>query len=59
VELGEFSLRKASLDEVFLALTGDRADGGSRDGSGRRDDSGPLDDNDDVRELDELERCSR
>ena len=59
VELGEFSLRKASLDEVFLALTGERADGGSRDGSGRRDDSGPLDDNDDVRELDELERCSR
>ena len=59
VELGEFSLRKASLDEVFLALTGERADGGSRDGTGRRDDSGPLDDNDDVRELDELERCSR
>ena len=39
VELAEFSLRKASLDEVFLALTGGISD--------------------DVRELDELERCSR
>jgi oleandomycin transport system ATP-binding protein len=26
IELAEFTLRKASLDEVFLALTGRRAD---------------------------------
>jgi oleandomycin transport system ATP-binding protein len=44
VELAEFSLRKASLDEVFLALT-----------SAHRDGSDPRD----GRELDELERCSR
>jgi len=46
VDLAEFSLRKASLDEVFLALTGGRADGAPLDG-------------DDLRELDELERCAR
>jgi len=31
IELAEFALRKASLDEVFLALTGHRAEGTSHD----------------------------
>ena len=44
VELAEFTMRKASLDEVFLALTGDR------------DPAGPGDDNDEIREL---ERSAR
>jgi oleandomycin transport system ATP-binding protein len=44
VELAEFIMRKASLDEVFLALTGDR------------DPAGPGDDNDGIREL---ERSAR
>jgi oleandomycin transport system ATP-binding protein len=37
VELAEFTLRKASLDEVFLALTGDRpaAGPGSDDDNGK------------------------
>ena len=29
VELAEFTLRKASLDEVFLALTGDNRETGA------------------------------
>ena len=43
VELAEFTMRKASLDEVFLTLTGDR------------DPAGPGGDN----EIRELERSSR
>jgi len=39
IELAEFALRKSSLDEVFLGLTGDRSQ------------AGPFDDSDDVREL--------
>src|SRR5215468_4756623 len=44
VDLAEFTLRKASLDEVFLALTGDRSQ------------HEPADDHDPIREL---ERTSR
>jgi oleandomycin transport system ATP-binding protein len=44
VELAEFTLRKASLDEVFLALTGDR------------DQPGPGDHYDDTRELERSPR---
>jgi oleandomycin transport system ATP-binding protein len=44
VDLAEFTLRKASLDEVFLALTGDRSN------------DEPADDHDLIREL---ERTSR
>jgi len=44
VDLAEFTLRKASLDEVFLALTGDRSQ------------DEPADDHDLIREL---ERTSR
>jgi len=44
VDLAEFTLRKASLDEVFLALTGDRGQ------------DEPADDHDPIREL---ERTSR
>jgi oleandomycin transport system ATP-binding protein len=44
VDLAEFTLRKASLDEVFLALTGDRSQ------------DEPVDDHDVIREL---ERTSR
>jgi len=44
VDLAEFTLRKASLDEVFLALTGDRGQ------------DEPADDHDLIREL---ERTSR
>jgi oleandomycin transport system ATP-binding protein len=44
VELAEFALRKSSLDEVFLALTGDRSN------------PQPIDDIDELREL---ERSSR
>jgi oleandomycin transport system ATP-binding protein len=36
VELAEFTLRKASLDEVFLALTGDRPQAGAA-GAGEND----------------------
>ena len=44
VELAEFTLRKASLDEVFLGLTGDR------------DRPGPGNDYDDTRELERSPR---
>jgi oleandomycin transport system ATP-binding protein len=60
VDLAEFTLRKASLDEVFLGLTGDRA-------SGQAVDHGPADDdrpagNDHPQhdnEIRELERSPR
>jgi len=44
VELAEFALRKASLDEVFFALTGDRGQ------------DGPFDDSDEIRELERSPR---
>ena len=62
VELAEFTLRKASLDEVFLTLTGDRGQasaGVPAEPSGPAalaDFAGPADDCDDCREL---ERTSR
>ncbi len=47
IELAEFALRRASLDEVFLALTGHRADGGDADprgeGSAAADPDGEAD----------------
>jgi len=51
VDLAEFTLRKASLDEVFLALTGDRAPGqdgdrapGQERAPGQDSDRGPAGD---------------
>jgi oleandomycin transport system ATP-binding protein len=44
VELAEFALRKASLVEVFFALTGDRGQ------------DGPFDDSDEIRELERSPR---
>jgi oleandomycin transport system ATP-binding protein len=42
IELAEFSIRKSSLDEVFLTLTGHRAqDDAAHDGAAR-DDAGPY-----------------
>jgi oleandomycin transport system ATP-binding protein len=42
IELAEFSMRKSSLDEVFLTLTGHRAqDDAAQDGAAR-DDAGPY-----------------
>jgi oleandomycin transport system ATP-binding protein len=69
VDLAEFTLRKASLDEVFLALTGDRApaqDGGhvpAGDGpaagqsrAGGQGGTGPRQDDDEIRELERSPR---
>jgi len=68
VELAEFTLRKASLDEVFLALTGDRGPASAAHPAGPAGLAGraavgetaaptePADDRDDCREL---ERTSR
>jgi oleandomycin transport system ATP-binding protein len=56
VELAEFTLRKASLDEVFLALTGDRDQTRPAGPAGLAAPAEPADDRDDRREL---ERTSR
>ena len=64
VDLAEFTLRKASLDEVFLALTGDRAPGQDRDRgpaghhrpAGDPGQAGPRHDNDEIRELERSPR---
>jgi oleandomycin transport system ATP-binding protein len=57
VDLAEFTLRKASLDEVFLGLTGDRAPGqdGDHGPAGGQGHAGPQHDD----ELRELERSPR
>jgi oleandomycin transport system ATP-binding protein len=47
VELAGFNLRKASLDEVFLAITGDGATGGP---------AGPADETGEIRELERTAR---
>ena len=49
IELAEFTLRKPSLDEVFFALTGHRADSLSTEGSGPPDPPGKTP----TRELEE------
>jgi len=41
IELAEFTLRRASLDEVFFALTGHRPDGGQ---DGKQDSDRELED---------------
>src|SRR5262249_31820576 len=51
VDLAEFTLRKASLDEVFLALTGGRA---GDDGQ-----AGPQHAGDEIRELERSSRWPR
>jgi len=72
VDLAEFTLRKASLDEVFLALTGDRAPGEDGDRAPGQDrdrgpaghdrpagdpgQAGPRHDNDEIRELERSPR---
>jgi oleandomycin transport system ATP-binding protein len=53
VELAEFTLRKSSLDEVFLSLTGGRSQATPAPGNGAGEQPG---DNDEAREL---ERSSR
>ena len=54
VDLAEFTPRKASLDEVFLALTGNRAPG--QDGDRAPGQAGPQHDNDEIRELERSPR---
>ena len=64
VDLAEFTLRKASLDEVFLALTGGRAPGqenghgpAGHDGQdGDQGRAGLRQDNDEIRELERSPR---
>ena len=59
VELAEFTLRKASLDEVFLTLTGDRGQASpdvAVEPAVPAELAEPADDRDDCREL---ERTSR
>ena len=42
IELAEFALRRASLDEVFLALTGHRAEEDSSDEAGKGEQAAPA-----------------
>jgi oleandomycin transport system ATP-binding protein len=42
IELAEFALRRASLDEVFLALTGHRAEEESSDEAGKGEQAAPA-----------------
>ena len=64
VDLAEFTLRKASLDEVFFALIGGRASGqesghapAGHDGqAGDQGRAGPRQDNDEIRELERSPR---
>jgi oleandomycin transport system ATP-binding protein len=55
IELAEFALRRASLDEVFLALTGHRAEGESAAGAGKAGAAGPAE----PRFASRLDRSSR
>jgi oleandomycin transport system ATP-binding protein len=50
IELAEFALRRASLDEVFLALTGHRAEEETAEGAGKGEQDAP------ARELDRSTR---
>jgi oleandomycin transport system ATP-binding protein len=52
IELAEFALRRASLDEVFLALTGHRAEAETAAEAGKGEKSDP-------RFAQELDRSSR
>ncbi|HEY5989547.1 MAG TPA: ATP-binding cassette domain-containing protein [Streptosporangiaceae bacterium] len=62
VELAEFALRRASLDEVFLALTGDRirgevtSDRSQAEATSDRSEAALFDDSEDFRELERSPR---